>query len=321
MEFTYKGLEAVLQRRRVTEEEVDRQLERLRQQTPREVPVVGRKAGSGDTVELDYAGFCGGEQFEGGTAEHQTLVLGSGAFIPGFEEQLMGCGEGEQVTVKVTFPQEYHAPQLAGREAEFRCTVHRIFRQVPHQLDDAFAQALGAADLEQLRQRLREELQRFSDQRGRLDLEDRLLRQAAATLEVSFSQKEREAALEEQMETLKAQLSRQGLTLEMYCRFTGKTEDQLRQEARPEAEQALRLRSAVEEIARREGRAVTEEVVASALAEICRENRITMDQLRPLYDDAFADAVAYSVLRRKAAELVRRAARIREETEETGNPD
>ena len=312
MEFTYKGLEDVYQRHQVTDEEVDRQLERLRQQTPKESPVIGRPAGSGDTVELDYAGFCGGEQFEGGTAEHETLVLGSGAFIPGFEEQLMGCRSGEKVTVRVTFPQEYHAPQLAGKEAEFRCTIHRIFRQSPHQLDDAFAQAVGAADLEQLRQRLREELQRFSDERGILDLEDRLLRQAAGTLEISFSPAEINAAVEEQMETLRTQLKRQGLTLEMYCRFTGQSEDQLREEARPEAEQTLRIRAAAEEIARRENVEVTEADVAAALAEICRQNHITMDQLQALYDDAFAAAVAQNVRTRKVMELVRKAAVIQE---------
>lgn len=313
MEFTYKGLEAPYRRHLVTDEEVDRQLERLRQQTPEITPVVGRGAAAGDTVELDYAGFCQGEQFPGGTAEHQTLVLGSGAFIPGFEEQLMGCRPGDQVTVRVTFPQPYHAPDLAGKAAEFRCVIHQVSRQRPYELGDAFARALGLESLEQLRQDLRRSLQEYADQRGELDLEDRLLRQAAATLDLQPSQAELEQAAEEQLETLRSQLAQQNLTMEMYCRFTGKTEDQLREEARPEALQLLKIRAAVDEIARREQVAVTEKDVADALADICRRNHMTMEQLQAAYDETFAAAVARSVRTRKVMALVREAARIRRE--------
>ena len=151
MSFTYKGLEATYTRHLITDEELDRQMERLRQQTAKVTPVTGRSAESGDTVELDYAGFCDGEQFAGGTAEHQTLVLGSGTFIPGFEEQLMGCRPGDKVTVKVTFPQQYHAEHLAGKDAEFRCTIHAITQQSLYELGDEFAKALGLDTLEALR--------------------------------------------------------------------------------------------------------------------------------------------------------------------------
>ena len=114
MSFTYKGLSARLNRHIVTDEEVDRQLQRLQQQTPRIAEVNDRPTQLGDEVVLDYAGFCDGEQFAGGTAENQTLVLGSGMFIPGFEEQLVDKVPGEKVIVKVTFPEQYHADNLAG---------------------------------------------------------------------------------------------------------------------------------------------------------------------------------------------------------------
>ena len=313
MSFTYKGLEATYTRHRITDEELERQLERLRRQTPQVVPVTGRGAENGDTVELDYAGFCGWEPFAGGTAEHQTLVLGSGTFIPGFEEQLMGCRPGDKVTVQVTFPQQYHAPELAGKDAEFRCTIHAITRQTPYELGDAFAQALGLDTLEALRQDLRSSLQDYADQRGQLDLEDRLMRQAAATLDFQPTEAELNKAVEEQMETLGAQLARQNLTMEMYCQFTGKSEKQLREDARPGALQALRLQAAVEEIARREQVAVTEEDVADALADICRQNHMTMEQLQGAYDEVFAAAVARSVRTRKVMALIREAAHVREE--------
>ncbi len=126
MSFTYKGLSAQLDRHIVTDAEVDRQLERLQQQNPRIATVKDRPTENGDEVVLDYAGFCDGVQFPGGTAEKQTLTLGSGAFIPGFEEQLLDKVPGEEVVVKVTFPQQYHAENLAGKEAEFRCKIHEI---------------------------------------------------------------------------------------------------------------------------------------------------------------------------------------------------
>lgn len=313
MSFTYKGLEAQYTRHLVTDEELDRQLERLRQQTPKVIPVTDRAAGSGDTVELDYAGFCGGEQFPGGTAEHQALVLGSGTFIPGFEEQLMGCRPGDSVTVNVTFPQQYHAQELAGKAAEFRCTIHAVTRQTPYELGDDFAKALGLDTLEQLRQDLRSSLQDYADQRGQLDLEDRLIRQAADTLEIHPSEEDLNKAVEEQMETLHTQLAQQGLTMDMYCRFTGKSEAELREDARPEALQVLKVQAVVDEISRLEQIAVTEQDVADALADICRQNRITMEQLQAAYDEEFAAAVERSVRTRKVMALVREAARIREE--------
>ena len=126
MSFVYRGLQAQLDRHIVTTEEVDRQMERLRQQSPRIAVVTDRPTENGDEIVLDYAGFCGGEQFAGGTAQMQTLVLGSGSFIPGFEEQLLDKVPGEEVTVKVMCPSQYHAEELAGKAAEFRCKIHEI---------------------------------------------------------------------------------------------------------------------------------------------------------------------------------------------------
>ena len=126
MAFTYLGLTAELTRHTITEEEVDRQLQRLQQQSPRIEAVQDRPTRNGDEVVLDYAGFCDGVQFPGGTAQMQTLVLGSGTFIPGFEEQLLDKVPGEEVTVHVRFPDAYHAPELAGKDAEFCCRIHVI---------------------------------------------------------------------------------------------------------------------------------------------------------------------------------------------------
>ena len=146
MSFTYKGLKAELSKHIVTDTEVVRQIQRLQQQNPRIAEVTDRPTENGDEIVLDYAGFCDGERFAGGTAQNQTLVLGSGMFIPGFEEQLLDKVPGEEVTVKVTFPAQYHAPELAGKEAEFHCVIRQIRVKTAYELDDVFAKEVGQCD-------------------------------------------------------------------------------------------------------------------------------------------------------------------------------
>ena len=226
MSFTYKGLKASYSRHIVTDEEMLRQLKRLQEQTPRIAKITDRPAQLGDEVVLDYAGFCDGEQFAGGTAQNQTLVLGSGMFIPGFEEQLVDKVVEEKVTVKVTFPQEYHAENLAGKDAEFQCVIHEIRVKTPYELDDTFAQEVGGCDtLAQMEQKLKESLQAYADERGEMDLQDRLLRQASETLEFEISEDARKAAVEDQIDNLRAQLAHQGLNLELYCQFLKTVEE------------------------------------------------------------------------------------------------
>ena len=277
MSFTYKGLTGTLQKHTVTEEEINRQLQRLLQQSPKIHSITDRPAQLGDEVVLDYAGFCGDEQFAGGTAQGQSLTLGSGMFIPGFEEQLVGAQIGQEVRVSVTFPEQYHSEALAGKEAVFICKIHEIRKVSQYELDDTFAKEVGQCDtLEQMRIRLGESLQAYADEQAEMELQDQLLRQAAATLEVSFTEEQLKKAQREQLEVLSAQLAQQGLTLEMYCGFMKTTEEALLEDMRPAAEAALRSQATVDEIVRLEGIEVTEAEMAEAKAIICRRNGITM---------------------------------------------
>ena len=305
MSFTYKGLEAEYTRHLTTDQEVDQQMERLRQQTPKIIPVTDRSAQRGDTVVLDYAGFCDGVQFEGGTAQGQKLVLGSNMFIPGFEDQLIGTQMGQDVTVHVTFPEKYHAPNLAGKAAEFRCTIHEIFEETTYELGDEFAKALGLRDFEHLKEDLRASLQYFTDERGEMDLQDRLINKAADTLDYTPSEEEVEKSLDEQMSNLRSQLTQQGLSMEMYCRFTNKTEEQLREDNRNDAIQVLRVRRAIETIAELEQIVVSEEDINAALEKICRKNKITLEQLRAGTDANFTAAVVTNLLMQKVMKFVR----------------
>ena len=313
MQFTYKGLAATLDRHTVTSEEVDRNLQRLLQQNPRIAEITDRPTEAGDEVVLDYAGCCDGEQFAGGTAENQTLVLGSGMFIPGFEEQLLDKVCGEKVTVHVTFPEAYHAENLAGKAAEFHCVIHQIRVKTAYELDDIFAKEVGDCDtLEEMRVKMQESMQAYADERGEMDLQDRLLRQAAATLDYTPTAEDMEYAMDQQMETLKAQLARQGLSIEMYCSFLGADEAKLREEARAAAEAMLRSQAAIDRIVILEGLEADDQDIAEALAVICRQNDMTMEQLKPYYDAEFEKAVVRSVLSTKATRLIRDAAVITE---------
>ncbi len=316
MSFVYRGLKATLNRHMVTDAEIDRQLERLQQQCPRIAVITDRPTQAGDEVVLDYAGFCNGEQFPGGTAEKQTLVLGSGTFIPGFEEQLLDKVPGEQVWVEVTFPAEYHAKELAGKPAEFRCVIHEIRVKTPYELDDVFAKEIGGADtFEQMRERMALSMQSYCDERGEMDLQDRLLRQAAESLEFEPSEAQLSAEMDEQMNNLKAQLAQQGLSIEMYCQFMNTTEAQLREDARANALNSIRMQAAIELIVSLENLEATKEEIGEAVALIARQNNMTLEQLKPYYDAAFEAAVVRSVLTSKVMRLVRDAAEVTEETD------
>ncbi|MBR1972404.1 MAG: trigger factor [Oscillospiraceae bacterium] len=317
MSFTYRGLKATLEKHIVTGEEIDRQMERLRQQTPRIAVIDNRPTENGDEIVLDYAGFCDGVQFPGGTAEMQTLVLGSGSFIPGFEEQLLDKVPGEEVVVKVMFPSQYHAAELAGKAAEFRCKIHQIRVKTEYQLDDTFAKEVGGCEtFGEMRVKLGQSLQAYTDDRGEMDLQDRLLRQAAETMDFTPSEKQIDAEVDEQLNNLKAQLAQQGLTLEMYCQFMSTTEEKLREDARGNAEASVRIQAAIEQIVYLENLEATEQEMGEALAVIARQNNMTVEQLKPYVDAEFQAAVVRSVLTTKAMKLVRDNAEITETTDE-----
>ena len=311
MSFIYKGLKAELTKHIVTDAEVDRSIQRLQQQNPRIAVIKDRATQNGDEVVLDYAGYCDGVQFEGGTAQNQTLVLGSGMFIPGFEEQLLDKVPEEPILVQVTFPEVYHSEALAGKKAEFHCTIHEIRVKTMYELDDVFAQEVGGCyTFEEMKETLKKSLQDYSDERGEMDLQDRLLRQAAATIDFEISAEKLEEAVNEQLQNLEAQLAQQGLNMDMYCRFMNTTVEDLRKDSYPAAEAALRNHAAVDKIVELENLKPEQEEIVQALNVICRQNKLTMEQLKDYYDEEFEQAVIKSVLTGKVMRLIRDAADV-----------
>ena len=314
MEFQYRGLKGTLEHVEVTEKELDARLMQLQQQHPCVKTVTDRAAKAGDELVLDYAGYADGVQFPGGTAENQTLTLGSGTFIPGFEDQLVGSRPGDEVRVHVTFPAQYHAPELAGKDAEFVCKVHEIRESGEYGSQDEFAKAVGCGSYDDLRAQVRENLRRYYDQRAEMELQDKLMRQAAATLDYTPSEAELHEAVEQQIQTMEAQLAQRGLRLEDYCKFAGATPESLREDAKADAEQALRMQKAVDRIAILEGLRASQKDLDGAMQVIARENGLSLDQLKGYCDDNFNRAVENSVLSTKAYALVRALADVTEIT-------
>ena len=313
MAFTYRGLKATNTRHIITTEEINAQLQRMLQQNPRVTVVEGRPTEDGDEVLLDYAGFCDGVQFPGGTAEYQTLVLGSGTFIPGFEEQLLGKNAGDEVTVHVTFPQQYHSEDLAGKAAEFRCKIHEIRVKTLYELDDTFAKEVGGcASLAEMQAQMGENLQVYYDQRNEMELQENLLQLAAETLETEPSEEQIQKGIDDQLQNMRSQLSGQGLSLEMYCQFTGTTMEALREQTRAAAVKSAKMQTAIDTIVELEKLEPTEEETQQALNIIARNNNMTVEQMKPYMDEAFEAAVKRSVLTGKVMHLIRTSAEVTE---------
>lgn len=313
MSFQYRGLKGEYEKHVVTDMEVDHRLKMLAKQNPRIVPINDRASQEGDELVLDYAGFCDGVQFPGGTAEKQTLELGSHTFIPGFEEQLVGYMPGDEVTVKVMFPTEYHAPDLAGKAAEFRCKIHQIREKSEYQMDDLFAMEIGGvATFAEMREQYAKAFQEYADNQSEMELQDNLLREAAKTLDFIPTPEQVEEELDRHMETLNAQLAEQGLNLEMYCQFMKADVQKLRNDARAGAIISLKVQKTIEEVVKLEKLEVTDEEMEAALEVVCRQNNMTIDMLKPHIDAEFTAAITRSILMGKVMRLIRDAAEVTE---------
>jgi trigger factor len=297
----YKGLKAVRIVQLVTDEQLAQQLEEIRRQYPLSTPITDRAAKLGDEVLIDYAGFVGDNQFEGGTAERQPLMLGSGTFIPGFEEQLVGAKVGDKVDVKVTFPQEYHATDLAGKEAVFHCTVHAITAKSLRELDDQFAKDIGMMNsLEEMKGALRAQMQQYADQVSDAQMRDQLLNALVAECEeLEVSDELIEAELDDAVKTVYQQLQQQGLTLDDYLQFCGRTLEDLRAELRPNATSTVKARLALQEVSRLENITVSEEEIEAEYQVFSRECGIPVEQLKQACGNDAIEALRKDVTMKK----------------------
>ena len=309
MSFVYRGLKGTLERHLVTEHDVEHQLEHILEENPKTENVTGRPTQLGDEIILDYAGFCDGEQFQGGTAEKQSLTLGSGRFIPGFEEQLVGKEIGEEVSVMVTFPEQYHAENLAGKPAEFKCKIHEIHTHSRYELNDEFAKEFGRCEnMEEFRKKLLESMQAMSDEEAEMELQDELFEKAAVSFEFVPTEEEIEKELDEQMERLSEDMAQHGLNLDMYCQFSGTTKEQIREDIREKATENLRGQAVIKKIAELENLSVDEEDMEKAFAMLAMQNGMPVEFIKQHCDEGIEKEISHSVLIGKVMRLIRESA-------------
>lgn len=278
----YKGVEIEKVVQEVKDEDVENELKAVQKRNARMV-LVERPAQEGDTVLFDYSGFVGDEQFEGGTAENQTLVLGSGMFIPGFEEQLVGAAPGEKRDVKVTFPEEYHAEDLAGKDAVFHCLVHEIKEEQLPELDDEFAKDVSEYDtLEELNKANRERLESYAKLSAENQMKDAAIAKVVEANEVEVPASMVEDEIDRMIAELNQQLRYQGLTVEQYLQFTGKEMADFRNEVREDAEKSVKTRIILMGIVEAEKFTVSAEEMDEELNTMAAQYQMTADKMKEM---------------------------------------
>ncbi len=278
----YLGVEVEQEEVKVKAEDVDKEIEALQKRNARMV-LAERPVREGDTVILDYAGFVGEEQFEGGTAERQELKIGSGMFIPGFEEQLVGVSAGEKKDVVVTFPEEYHADSLAGKEAVFHCEIHEIKEEQLPELDDEFAKDVSEYDtLDELKKATEERLQKYADSQALNAAKDAIIEKVYEANKTDVPRVMVEDEIDRMVQELDQQLRYQGLSLDQYLQFMEKEMAAFREELREEATKKVVTRLVLMSIVEAEKVEVSEEELESELKDMAAVYNTDVEQVRQM---------------------------------------
>jgi len=277
----YKGVEVKKVTHRTTEKEINGEIEKVRQRNARQVTVEDRAAALDDTVTIDFEGFCDGVAFDGGKGENFDLKLGSGQFIPGFEEQLVGKNTGDEVDVNVTFPEEYHAENLKGKPALFKVKINAIKAQELPELDDEFAKDISEFDtFEEYKADLTKKLKEQNKEKAKRELEDKIVETICNNTEIDIPEAMFETAVENKIREFAMQLSYQGLSLEQYAQYTGVTLDAMKAQIRPEAEKQVKTSLVLEKIAKVEGIEVTDKEVEAELEKIAEQSKMKVEDVK-----------------------------------------
>jgi trigger factor len=301
----YKGLEVGRREPAVEEEQIDEEIERLRDRLAT-LETVERPADTGDHVVIDYVGSVDGTEFEGGTGRDQLLELGSGRLIPGFEEQLVGASAGDERTVNVTFPEDYQATELAGKEAQFAVTVSEVKeKRLPELSDDFASEAAGFDTMAELRDDIGQRLRTIDERSLEREFEDAVIEAAVGEAQVEVPEKLIHARAHELLEDTFTMLARQGISKESYLRFSGRDEEALAHEAEPEAAAALRREAVLAAVVEAEKIEPTDEQVREALEPSAERQGTTVDNLlERLRETGRLDRMRQEVATRQAVELL-----------------
>ncbi|MCQ4088193.1 trigger factor [Saccharibacillus sp. JS10] len=279
----YKGAEVPVSEINVTDEEIAEELERLQNRHAELIVVDEEAAANGDTVSIDFDGYVGDEAFEGGKAENYALELGSGSFIPGFEEQVVGMSTGDSKDVNVTFPETYHATELAGKEAVFKVKLHEIKRKQLPELDDEFAKDVSEFDtLDEYKEDLKTQIADRKKRESDAARENAVVEAVAAKAEVEIPEAMIEGEVENMMRDFDNRLRQQGMNLEMYSSFSGQTTEDLRAQMKTDAEKRVMNNLVLEAIAKEENISASEEDVEKELQTMAEMYKRNIDEIRSI---------------------------------------
>lgn len=277
----YKGLSVDKVSNRVTAKEVDAKLEEEQKKNARTVVVEDRAVQDGDEVVLDFEGFVDGVAFEGGKGENYPLTIGSGSFIPGFEEQLIGAEAEKEVEVNVTFPEEYHSEDLAGKAAVFKCTVHEIKAKELPELDDEFAAEVSEFDtLDAYKADIKAKIKEQKIADGNRKKEDQVVEKAVANATMEIPEAMIDTQVNQMAQDFAQRIQQQGLSMEQYFQFTGMTAEKMMEELRPQAVKRTETRLVLEAIAKAENIEITDEKIDEELAKMAEAYKMEVEKLK-----------------------------------------
>ena len=306
----YTGLKATRKVNTVDDADVDAEITRMQERNGRIITREG-KAENGDTVDMDFEGFVDGVAFEGGKAEHYSLVLGSGSFIPGFEDQLIGHEAGKEFDVNVTLPEEYQAKELAGKPAVFKIKLHEVKTRELPALDDEFAKDVSEYDtLDELKASIRKGMEEQNAKQADLAVENDLVDQVIATIEGDIPEVMYENRMDEAVRDFEYRLAQQGLKLDMYLQYMGQTMETFRASFKEQAEKQVKIRLALEAVVAAEQIVATDEELEAELQRIADNYKMELEKVKELVN---ADEVKKDLAVNKAIDFIKDHAEITEE--------
>ena len=299
----YKGLKANRDAVEITDEAVDTEINRVRERNARVFEITDRAAKLGDEVVFDFDGYCDGVQFDGGKAEKYTLKLGSGQFIPGFEDQIVDKNIGENFDVNVTFPEDYQEASLAGKAATFKCLIHNIKENELPEFNDEFVKDVSEFDtVDEYKADVKARLEKDANKAADVKVDEQLMEALVANLEGEIPECMFENEVENCIADYENRLRYQGLSLDMFMKYTGQTIDTLKTQFRPQAEKQVKTRLALEYVAKTEGLTATEEDINEEYKKIAEGYGIEIEKVKEAIKD---DAVSADVVVGKAVLFIR----------------
>ena len=301
----YKNLEAKKVVDEVTDDDVSAEVERARDRNSRFVEVTDRPARLDDQVNIDYAGFDGDNQFAGGTAKGQELVLGSGHFIPGFEDQLVGATVGQDVDVNVTFPEEYHEKSLAGKPVVFHVHVNGIREKEVPALDDEFAKDMGFDTLDEYKADVKANLIKRNEERAETAFENEVVEKAVATCEMDIPNGMVEEAIDNMLRDMEMRLMYQGMKLDDYFKYTGQTREQVREMYREQATERVKTQLALEAIRDAEKIEATEEEIDAEIAKLADSRKKSLEDMKKQLTDGDREYFKQAATMNKVVEFLK----------------